>query len=115
MRTAGFTHRLFGQQHDLPRTLQKPLTRLAHAQAPGGAVQQAGLQLVLQLGNNTRNLCRGNIQRIGGRSEAATLHHTGEGTHGMQHVHEGVLLVQSYSCVTGRNLSRTGPFIVDDQ
>ncbi|MNP42616.1 hypothetical protein D3C76_1363950 [compost metagenome] len=115
VRATGFAHRLFGQQHDLPRALEKPLARLAHAQTPRGAVQQAGLQLVFQLGNDARNLRRRNVQGIGGRSEAATFHHTGEGTHGMQHVHEGVLLVRSYSYVTGRNLSRVSPFIVDDQ
>ncbi|MNG06862.1 hypothetical protein D3C84_901330 [compost metagenome] len=115
VRATGFAHRFFGQQHDLPRALEKPFARLAHAQTPRGAVQQTGLQLVFQLGNDARNLRRGNVQGIGGRSEAAAFHHAAEGTHGMQHVHEGVLLSLSYSCVTGRNLSRVSPFIVDDQ
>ena len=56
VRATRFAHRLFGQQHDLPRALKKPLAGLAHAQAPGGAVQQASLQLILKLGDDPRHL-----------------------------------------------------------
>lgn len=66
---------------------QVTLAGFGQGQAPGGAVQQARLQVRLQVGDQPRYLRGGQVQGLGGGSEAAAVHHPGEHAHALQCVH----------------------------
>ncbi|MNR07299.1 hypothetical protein D3C85_1234150 [compost metagenome] len=72
---------------DLFAAHQVALAGFGQGNAPGGAVEQAGLQMGFKIGDRPRHVGGGRIQLHGRGSEAADLRDATKSTHVLQGVH----------------------------
>ncbi|MNP13352.1 hypothetical protein D3C76_1056310 [compost metagenome] len=79
--------RLVHLAEDLPAALQVTLAYLGQRQAACGAVQQTGLELLLQFRDQARHLGRGQVHGLGGGGKAAGIYHADEYPHAVERVH----------------------------
>ena len=75
---------------------QVALPGFGQRDAPGGAMQQAGLQVGLQLGHRTGDIGGRQVQALGGGSETAGLRDADERAHIEQDIHHGPLGSDAY-------------------
>jgi len=86
-RTAGLQLGLLELGEDLPAALDIARAGFAQGQAPCGAVQQPGLQVVFQLRDQPRHLCGRHAALLGGSGERAGIDDPDKGPHGVHQVH----------------------------
>ena len=97
MGVTGFGLGLLDIGEDLLAAQQIAFAGFGQRDAPGGAVEQAGLQVGLKVGDRARDVGRGGVQLHGGGGEAAGFGHTTEGAHVLQSVH-GVFSREIANC-----------------
>ncbi|MNP40894.1 hypothetical protein D3C76_1345640 [compost metagenome] len=87
MRVAGLGFGFLDIGEDLFATHQVTLAGLGQGNAPGGAVEQAGLQMGFKIGDRPRDVGGGRIQVHSRGSKAADLGYATKSTHVLQGVH----------------------------
>ncbi len=88
---AGLCFGLLDVGKDLFAAQQVALAGFGEGDAPGGAVEQAGPQVGLQIGNRAGYVGGGGVQLLRGGGETAGFRDTGERTHRLQCVHWGLV------------------------